>query len=232
MAHVPAPGQQHTILDPRRYITPGVKQALHAVIDEMAVARRHRRGTRALRGLRADGDLKLNVGCGPKPKPGWVNIDLFATGGGQIPLDLRRELPFATSSASIVYGEHVFEHLGYPGDAQHFLGEALRILKPGGVLSIGVPDVELVLRAYVADDASHFQFSHRWHPDWCDTHLHQVNYTFRQGSEHKYAYDHETLAKVVADAGFVDVMRRDYDPDLDSEERSVGTLYIDARKPY
>jgi hypothetical protein len=32
-------------------------------------------------------------------------------------------------------------------------------------------------------------------------------------------------------AGFVKVRRRDFDPELDSEERSLGTLYVDAYKP-
>lgn len=217
-------------LDPRKHLSPPIKQAIKGVLLEASIARRHRRGIARARRLPAHADLRLNVGCGPKPKDGWVNVDLFAS-GDVLSLDLRRDLPFSTSSASIVYGEHVFEHLEYPDAAQKFLGEVLRILRPGGVLSIGVPDVELALRAYVNGDAERFKWSRRWHPDWCDTHLHQVNYVFRQGNEHKYAYDYETLAKVVSAAGFVDVMRRDYDPDLDSEERAVGTLYLNARKP-
>ena len=70
-----------------------------------------------------------------------------------------------------------------------------------------------------------------WHPAWCDTRLHQINYHFRQGSQDKYAYDFETLAKVLADAGFVQVTRREFDPALDAENRRRGTLYVDGFKP-
>jgi len=36
-----------------------------------------------------------------------------------------------------------------------------------------------------------------WGPKWCDTPMHCVNYLFRQGREHKYAYDEETLHRVL-----------------------------------
>jgi predicted SAM-dependent methyltransferase len=53
----------------------------------------------------------------------------------------------------------VFEHLEYPLDAQHFLREAWRILKSGGVLSLGVPDAELSLREYVDGDDAPFAYA-------------------------------------------------------------------------
>ena len=70
-----------------------------------------------------------------------------------------------------------------------------------------------------------------WQPDWCYTLMHQINYLFRQGHEHKYAYDGETLALILERAGFVRVNRRDFDPALDSESRRIGTLYMKARRP-
>jgi hypothetical protein len=60
--------------------------------------------------------------------------------------------------------------------------------------------------------------------------MHCINYVFRQGNEHKYAYDFETLRDVVEKAGFRDVKRREFNADLDSEARRIGTLYIDAKK--
>lgn len=61
--------------------------------------------------------------------------------------------------------------------------------------------------------------------------MHMVNFFFRPWREHKYAYDFDTLARVLADAGFVGVRRRDFDAGLDSEHRRVGTLYVDAVRP-
>lgn len=70
-----------------------------------------------------------------------------------------------------------------------------------------------------------------WHPDWADTHMHQVNYLLHQEHEHKYAYDRETLGLILEHAGFVQVNRREFDPALDSESRRIGTVYMNARKP-
>jgi hypothetical protein len=71
-----------------------------------------------------------------------------------LPTDLRRDLPSSDSTATMVYGEHFFEHLEYPTDTSQFLSEALRILRPNGLLSLGVPDAELALKAYVAKETS------------------------------------------------------------------------------
>jgi predicted SAM-dependent methyltransferase len=148
-----------------------------------------------------------------------------------LPTDLRRDLPFSDSTATMVYGEHFFEHLEYPTDTSQFLSEALRILRPNGLLSLGVPDAELALKAYVAKETWSSECVGAIRPDWCDTPMHCLNYVFRQGNEHKYAYDFETLRRVVEKAGFRDVKRREFNPDLDSEARRIGALYIDARKP-
>jgi predicted SAM-dependent methyltransferase len=148
-----------------------------------------------------------------------------------LPADLRRDLPFSDSTAIMVYGEHFFEHLEYPTEAFQFLSEALRILQPDGLLSLGVPDAELALENYIAKDTGSFESDGSRLPDWCDTPMHHINYVFRQGNEHRYAYDFETLSRVVERAGFRDVKRREFNVDLDSEARRIGTLYIDARKP-
>ena len=61
--------------------------------------------------------------------------------------------------------------------------------------------------------------------------MHQINYHFRQGTEHKYCYDFETLREVLEAAGFTDVRERPWDPALDAETRRGGTLYVDATRP-
>jgi hypothetical protein len=58
-----------------------------------------------------------------------------------------------------------------------------------------------------------------------------VNYVFRQGSEHKYAYDAETLEQILDRTGFVDVRRRPFDPTIDAENHEIGSLCMLAMKP-
>jgi hypothetical protein len=71
----------------------------------------------------------------------------------------------------------------------------------------------------------------RWHPAWCQTRLEHISFHFRQGTQHRFAYDFETLAHALTQAGFVDVMERRFDPMRDAMHRARGTLYVDARKP-
>ena len=61
--------------------------------------------------------------------------------------------------------------------------------------------------------------------------MHSVNYLFRQGTEHKYAYDLETLGRVLEQSGFEKAARREFEAGLDSEERRNHTLYVDGFKP-
>jgi hypothetical protein len=36
-----------------------------------------------------------------------------------------------------------------------------------------------------------------WHPAWCQTRLEHLNYHFRQDTQHRFAYDYETLERVL-----------------------------------
>ena len=60
----------------------------------------------------------------------------------------------------------------------------------------------------------------------------QDYYMFRQGREHKYAYDEETLIPVIAGMGFTDVLGgARNDPAMDAPDHDVGSLCVVARKP-
>jgi predicted SAM-dependent methyltransferase len=175
--------------------------------------------------------MKIQVGSGPNSKPGWLNIDLDER--ADLRLDLREPLPLPDGCASIVYGEHMFEHLEHPSETTRFLAECLRVLEAGGHLSLVVPDCGFVMRAYVEGDSEFFTYAKKhWHPDTCRTWMDQVNFAFRQGAEHRYAWDEETLLLALTDAGFVHGRRRDFDPELDDERRGIyGALLVEARKP-
>jgi len=174
-------------------------------------------------------ELKLHLGCGRNRKAGWVNIDL--SDEADLHLDLREPLPFAENSASMIYSEHFLEHLEYPDQALNFLKGSLRVLRPGGLFSVGVPDTEGPLKSYASGDDGYFlDVREHWHPAWCNTRMHNLNYHFRQKGQHKYAYDYETLARVLDEAGFVSVARRPFKPDLDDARRGPGTIYVDAHK--
>ena len=142
-------------------------------------------------------------------------------------------LPFADGSAKHVYSEHGFEHLSYPDEAYRLLAECMRVLAPGAIFDVGVPDTErAIYDYYVERDPEKLRRARElWHrAPHLDLPLHQLNYHFYQGTEHKYAWDYETLADVLGKAKYTNIHRREFDPTLDDERRK-GSLYIRAHKP-
>ena len=59
-----------------------------------------------------------------------------------------KSLHFPNSSFDAVNAYHVFEHLT-PREGEHFALEILRVLKPGGIFRISVPDLEQSCRKYL-----------------------------------------------------------------------------------
>lgn len=92
----------------------------------------------------------LNVGCGSRFHPDWTNLDLVAAHPSVLAHDVRRGIPFPENSFEVVYHSHVLEHME-TSDARKFIGECVRVLKPGGVLRMAVPDLERIVRDYLAE---------------------------------------------------------------------------------
>jgi len=62
--------------------------------------------------------------------------------------DLRRGIPFDDASVDVVYHSHLLEHIDRSA-APQFLREIRRVLKPGGIHRIVVPDMEKLCRRYL-----------------------------------------------------------------------------------
>jgi SAM-dependent methyltransferase len=63
--------------------------------------------------------------------------------------DVTKGLPFEPDCFEAIYSSHLLEHL-YLADAQRLLAECFRVLAPGGVLRVIVPDLRGPVREYVA----------------------------------------------------------------------------------
>jgi predicted SAM-dependent methyltransferase len=218
------------------HLSAGVRASLKSLMSELRIQRRHRVAVRRARLLSERSQLKLHLGSGQKNKAGWVNIDFDSS--ADLRLDLREPFPFGDASVTAIYSEHLVEHIDYPLGMNHLLAESLRVLAPGGVFTTGVPDLgealeqyrsgelPLLLRRWEADP------DHQWVDPWVwSTPAHYLNWFFRQGDEHRYAYDLETLTLVLTQAGFTGVRQRPFDPGQDSADRRDGTLYVEAVKP-
>jgi SAM-dependent methyltransferase len=94
------------------------------------------------------GPKLLNVGCGSKFHPGWTNIDMAPASKQVQRHDVSRGLPFPAGTFDVVYHSQVLEHVPR-ADAPQFLRECLRVLKPGGLMRVVVPDLEGIAREYL-----------------------------------------------------------------------------------
>lgn len=90
----------------------------------------------------------LNLGCGPNYHRSWVNLDLNPPAPEVTRWNLEKGVPFSPETFEVVYHSHLLEHLPKPR-AEALISECARILKPGGIIRIAIPDLEAIARAYL-----------------------------------------------------------------------------------
>jgi len=96
-------------------------------------------------------DVKVNLACGRTyvRDGGWVNLDYSPANADIVQADLLGSLPFSSGSAALVYCSHFLEHIPRTRVAG-FLSECWRILSPGGVIRLVLPDLEEMCQEYLA----------------------------------------------------------------------------------
>ena len=66
----------------------------------------------------------LDLGCGPCPKPGFVNLDYRWRPGVDVVWDILRPLPFPSDRFAGVFTEHCLEHFDLgPVNTSSFIAE-------------------------------------------------------------------------------------------------------------
>ena len=171
--------------------------------------------------------LRLHLGSGRSPKPGWVNIDLLGY-SEDLYWNLRRPLPFPSKSVDAIFHEHVLEHFCLP-DALRIVEDSFRLLRPRGILRIGVPDLGRYIEAYTGS-GSFFEEVRPGRP----TRALALQELFLEHG-HKSAFDLETLVLITQAAGFQTCERRSFGESLldsapDSANRRAETLYVECVK--
>jgi predicted SAM-dependent methyltransferase len=169
------------------------------------------------------GAVRLHLGSGELPRDGWVNVDLYG-----VPVDLcwnlNRSLPFRNGTVEAVFHEHVLEHLRIDRGLQ-LTRDCFRVLKPGGVVRIAIPDARRHVGWY-------------WEgrlPAEREGHAIPVMSLLQQfyGHGHQVMYDFELVALLCHAAGFATVEQRAFrssrlDPAPDHEWREWDSLYVEA----
>lgn len=135
-------------------------------------------GVLSVSATQAIAPIKLHLGAFDRGIRGWVNTDVtphilisripFAAtalhGLGRMHpdkyrwhregrfrmleyLDLCKPLRYPDNSAAAVFSSHVFEHL-FPDEVERLVAEIRRVLMPGGVCRVVVPDLEKVVAGF------------------------------------------------------------------------------------
>jgi predicted SAM-dependent methyltransferase len=136
--------------------------------------------------------MKLHLGCGDKRLDGYEHVDARAECNPDHVADVMA-LPFDENSAELVYFSHGLEHIRRP-DVMDALGEWRRVLKPGGILRLAMPDFEALSGVY-HDEKVHLVRIQGllWG---------RQNYN---GNTHYCGWDYETLAHTLSEAGYFNI---------------------------
>lgn len=171
--------------------------------------------------------LRLHLGSGRFNKEGWVNVDLVGA-PVEVAWNVTRRLPFADGCADAVFHEHLLEHLPLE-QGTSLLRECYRVLRPGGILRIGVPDAGSYARSYAGEG----DLLARVRPGRPTPFLALQEVFYSDG--HCVAYDEETHIYVCQAAGFIDVQPRSFgqtrlEPSPDGDHRRLESLYVECAK--
>lgn len=98
---------------------------------------------------------RLNWGCGTEPEPGWINSDIKEDPTVDISCDILEGLPLETGSIEYAVSIHALPELRLP-DLVPALMELRRVLAPGGVLRLALPDLDRAIEAYRRGDGGYF----------------------------------------------------------------------------
>src|SRR2546423_10755102 len=98
---------------------------------------------------------RLNWGCGAITPYGWINSDINPWPGVDVVADIRAGLPLPERTIDYIVSIHALCDLPYL-DLDRALAEFYRVLRSGGVLRLGLPDLDKAVSAYIAKDLDYF----------------------------------------------------------------------------
>ncbi len=176
--------------------------------------------------------MKLHIGCGKKQLAGYKHLDVIDYDHIDFVCDARSLSMIEAESVSEIYACHILEHVER-NEVSAVLEEWARVLMPGGVIRIAVPNFESIVEEYIENkDLMSFQ-GLLYGGQTYDYNFHHVTFDFAM------------LKKLLECAGFYNVDRyewheflpKDYDdysrayiPHMDFENGRLMSLNVMATK--
>jgi SAM-dependent methyltransferase len=218
---------QDRVVPPQNWLVAISRRAPETVVRAVrdgATLGQHVFARRKLRALVGVGSRRLHLGCGFNHLDAWINVDRLGA-KADVFWDLRYPLPVPDGTFDAIFHEHVLEHLSLT-DGFALTVECRRVLRPGGVLRVVVPDAGSAVTGYCKDDASS---AAQW-----PTRMLSLQELF-YGYGHVSMFDAETLVAFLGAAGFSDVEQRKFgdsliEPCPDADGRRHESLYVEALK--
>jgi SAM-dependent methyltransferase len=192
------------LLEDRAGVESRIAQAQRRIAREHSAYACGQAWARAL-GDEARRPLRLNLGCGDKILPGYVNVDVVEARAGMRPdviCDLHELTPFDDASADEILSVHVVEHF-WRWEVRDVLREWIRALKPGGRMVVECPNIRSACETFLQDperfaredqDGQRTMWVFYGDPKWKDPLM-----------IHRWGYTPESLRALLSEAGLVDV---------------------------
>jgi predicted SAM-dependent methyltransferase len=179
------------------------------------------------------GVVRLNWGCGSHVMPGWINSDVKRAPEIDLVADIKRGLPLAGDSVDYAVSVHALPELRYD-EIVPALGELRRVLKPGGVLRLVLPDLDKAIRAYVAGDHGYFDLV----ADDAETLGGRLVTQILWYGYSRTLFTEDFAEELLERAGFQDVARCEahrtasrHSEIVELDNREKESLYMEATKP-
>ena len=184
------------------------------------------------------GKVCLNLGCWHREIPGWIHVDLCDMPHIDFKTNINDLSMFEDNSVDLIYSSHSFEYFDVK-EAPDVLKEWFRVLKPGGVLRLAVPDFDSLINLYTLTGDINKILGPLFGRMEIETKSSKTMLF------HKTTYTLKSLKELLESNGFVNIHRydwketihKDYDdhsqayyPHMDKEKGLLLSLNVEATK--